>query len=68
MKSSKISINEDLSRGMQMVYNRLRANEAVKDTWAWNGKLFFKTHDEKTHRIRYGQTVQDVITGNRDRP
>lgn len=62
LKNSKISINEDLCRGLQLTYNRLRANSQVKDAWAWNSKLFFKSHENKTYRINYGQTIADAMS------
>ena len=61
LKGSGITIADDLSQDMQMLFNRVKNDSRLKDSWTWDGKVFVKTKDDKVFTIAYGQRLDEVI-------
>lgn len=63
LKGSKVFISDHLCKSMNALFNRVRKHTQVENAWSWDGSVFFKDTSGKVYKIRYGQTVEDVMAG-----
>lgn len=61
LKGVGVSMAEDLCRDLMTVYNRVKEDQRVVSTWAWNGKVFVKDRRGKTYSVQYGQNLDDLL-------
>ena len=57
LKSSGISINEDLCRPLQLLLNRVSKHEATKSAWAWNGNIYYENTKGFIRKATYGEPL-----------
>lgn len=61
LKSSKISIVEDLTTLNMEVLNRLRNSELVQKTWTWNGHVQALLKNGQKIQVRPFETVEECL-------
>lgn len=61
LKGKKISIQEDLCRDMQLVFNRVYKDARAVKSWTINGRVFFTVPGGKKHELCYGETIEEAL-------
>ena len=62
LKGSGVVFGEDLCPEMRDLQKEIKNFPLVKDSWAWNGKLFAKDKNDKVHHIQYGSNWKDKLS------
>jgi len=60
LKSTKVTVIEDLTNLNVELMNRLRRSDDVEKCWSWNGHVFAMLKNGKKVRVRPFQTIQEV--------
>ena len=63
LKGSKIVVSDDMSMEMMKVFNWVKNDSRFKDAWTWEGKIFGKDHRGRIHRVRYGDSFENLLYG-----
>lgn len=63
LKGSRVFVSDHLCKSMNALFNRVRKDPQVENAWSWDGSVFFKSVSGRVYKIRYGQTVEDVVRG-----
>lgn len=66
LKGVGIYVNEDLCRGIQQLYNRVRKSRDIDQAWTWNGAVFGKDDEGTVHKFAYGKTVKETLEADAD--
>lgn len=61
LKGSSIFVNDHLCKEVNALFNRVRRHRLVESAWSWDGVIFIKDKEGSTHRINFGQTVEDLL-------
>ena len=62
LKGSGVVFGEDLCPEMRDLQKEIKNCPLVKDSWAWNGKLFAEDKSGQVHRIQYGSDWKDNLS------
>ena len=62
LKGSGVVFGEDLCPEMRDLQKETKNCPLVKDSWAWNGKLFAEDKSGQVHRIQYGSDWKDNLS------
>ena len=65
---SGIVFSEDLCYEFRQLQQQVKAHPDVTDTWAWNSKIFAKSHDNKIIDTKYGSNWQDRLSATAENP
>src|SRR6266536_4493914 len=60
LKSSQVSIAEDLTSLNVQLLQRLHKNETIKDSWSWNGKIYAKLEGGRKLLVKPYQAVEEL--------
>ena len=61
LRGSKTVVSDDMCQDLQKVYNRIKNDFRVKESWTWFGKIFVKDHSDKIYRVMYGRSLDEVM-------